>query len=554
MKQNPTDKRKVMVIGHRNPDTDSICSAIAYANLKNLTTTGPVYVPCRAGEPNQEIAYVLNRFGLEPPRRCLDVSPQVQDIDVRMVDSVDGETTMRHAWEIMRDIDASTLSVTDKEGHLTGIISLTDVATANMDVEGTGVLAEANTSYDQIARTLNGTVLIGDGSVRMDKGKIVIGASSPESLESIVQEGDIVILANRYETQFCAIELGAACLVLCLDAPVSRTIAKLAADRGCTIISTPCNTYEVARLINQSAPLRHYMVRDNLLTFSLTTPIEEVQKVMGKVRHQYFPVLDAKGRYYGMISRRNLLNLRRKQLILVDHNEKTQAVDGFEQAEILEIIDHHRLGNLETSGPVYFRNQPVGCTATIVYQMYTEQGVEIAPNIAGILCSAILSDTLMFRSPTCTPMDEGAARALARIAGVEVEQLAAEMFEAGENVDGRTEVEVFQQDFKVFTNGDLHFGVGQGSYVSDKNRDKAKALLGPFLPEAMHSEHVQMMFYMFTSVLDESTDVLFYGKGAEELITSAFGVKAENGMVTLPGVISRKKQFIPALLNRLQQG
>ena len=550
---NQQEKGKVMVIGHRNPDTDSICSAIAYANLKNKTSDGTVYEACRAGEPNQETAYVLKRFRMKAPRRCLDVSPQVQDIDIRQVEGVDGQTTMRHAWETMRDAHASTLPITTQDGHLEGLITLTDVAMANMDVDGAGVLAAAHASLDQVCRTLNGTLITGDPNDRFEKGKIVIGAASPDAMEGMVQPGDVVILANRYETQLCAIELEASCIVVCIGSAVSRTIVKLAADRGCAIISTPYDTYEAARLINQSVPICHYMIKDDLMTFDLNTPVEEARTAMGKVRHQYFPVLDKKGRYQGMISRRNLLNLKRKQLILVDHNERTQAVEGFEQADILEIIDHHRLGNLETNSPLYFRNQPVGCTATIIYQMDGEQGVEITPEIAGILCSAILSDTLMFRSPTCTPLDESAARALAKIAGVEVEKLATEMFEAGENLTGKTASEVFLQDFKVFTNGDLRFGVGQGSYVSEKNRDQAKALLGPYLEETLKSERVDMVFYMFTSVLDQSTDVLYAGKGAEELMAGAFHVEAKDNMFTLPGVISRKKQLIPALISYLQQ-
>ena len=380
---NQQEKGKVMVIGHRNPDTDSICSAIAYANLKNKTSDGTVYEACRAGEPNQETAYVLKRFRMKAPRRCLDVSPQVQDIDIRQVEGVDGQTTMRHAWETMRDAHASTLPITTQDGHLEGLITLTDVAMANMDVDGAGVLAAAHASLDQVCRTLNGTLITGDPNDRFEKGKIVIGAASPDAMEGMVQPGDVVILANRYETQLCAIELEASCIVVCIGSAVSRTIVKLAADRGCAIISTPYDTYEAARLINQSVPICHYMIKDDLMTFDLNTPVEEARTAMGKVRHQYFPVLDKKGRYQGMISRRNLLNLKRKQLILVDHNERTQAVEGFEQADILEIIDHHRLGNLETNSPLYFRNQPVGCTATIIYQMYGEQGVEITPEIAG---------------------------------------------------------------------------------------------------------------------------------------------------------------------------
>lgn len=545
-------KAKVMVIGHRNPDTDSVCSAIAYAHLKSRIDPETRYEPCRAGELNQETAYVLSRFHMKTPRRVVDVSAQVQDIEIRDVEPVSGQTTMRRAWEIMRDKNVSMLPITDAQRHLEGVITLNDLGMANMDVEGTGVLAEANTSFEQIRETLNGTFVTGSGETRMNRGKIVIGAASPEALEEIVQPGDVVILANRYETHFCAIEMGAACIVVCMGAQVSKTIARLAEDRGCAIITTPCDTYEVARLINQSAPIAHYMIRDGILTFKLATSVEEARKVMGEVRLHYFPVLDKQDCYVGMISHRNLLNLRRKQVIFVDHNETTQAVEGHEQADILEIIDHHRLGDMQTNAPMYFRNQPVGCTATIIDQMFGEQCVEIPADIAGLLLSAILSDTLMFRSPTCTPMDIAAAKKLAKIANVEIETLAREMFEAGENVEGRTAAEVFMQDFKTFSCGELHFGVGQGSYVNEKNREAAKALLGPYLEEARRTEKLDMIFYMFTSVLDQESDVLCAGKDAEALLEGAFDTKASGGAFVLPGVISRKKQMIPAMIGYLQ--
>ena len=546
-------KRKVMVIGHRNPDTDSICSAIAYANLKNKTE-GPWFEACRAGEPNQETAYVLKRFHARPPRRCLNVSAEVQDIDIRRVPGVPGSTTMRRAWEKMRDTQANSQPIVAEDGRLEGMITLSDLAVANMDSLDTHALSNARTPIRNIVETLDGTVLAGDGEGVLEKGKIVIGAGSPEAMESMVETGDIVLVANRYESQLCAIEMEAACVVVCMGSAVAKTIVKMAAAHGCTLISTPYDTYAASCLIKQSVPIcAHMTPYEKLLSFLPTTPVEEAKKVMGRVRHVYFPVHTAKGKYLGLISRRNLLNLQRKQLILVDHNEKTQCVEGYEEAEILEVIDHHRIGSLETSGPVFFRNQPVGCTATIVYQMYREAGVEIEPDMAGLLLSAILSDTLAFRSPTCTRQDENAAGELARLAGVEIEDLASEMFEAGENLDGRAAEDVFFQDFKIFTHGDLRFGVGQGSYMSEKNRRKAAELLRPYLPEALKREGVQMIFFMLTSVKEESSQVLCAGEGAEELLSAAFGCRKEGESFVLPGVVSRKKQLIPAMLNTLQQ-
>jgi manganese-dependent inorganic pyrophosphatase len=264
--------------------------------------------------------------------------------------------------------------------------------------------------------------------------------------------------------------------------------------------------------------------------------------------------LDEDGKFCGMISRRNIINLRKRRIILVDHNEATQAVEGFDQAEILEIIDHHRIGNLQTAGPVYFRNQPVGCTATIVTQMYDENGIEPTPQIAGLLLAAILSDTLMFRSPTCTPLDERTARRLAVLAGVEVETFASEMFEAGEKLDGKTAEEVFLQDFKVFMCGDIRFGVAQGSYMTRSNLQAAQQLLTPYLPEAARKQNVEDLYMLLTDVPKEESVVICTGRHASGMLKDGFEVPLEaDGSAVLPGVVSRKKQFIPKIMEAYQE-
>ena len=306
-------------------------------------------------------------------------------------------------------------------------------------------------------------------------------------------------------------------------------------------------------MITQAAPVRHYMKSDGLLTFTLDSSVDDATKIMASVRHRYFPVLDHDGSYLGVISRRNLLNLHKKQLILVDHNEKSQAAEGLEEAEVLEIIDHHRINALETDGPVYFRNVPVGCTCTIVYQMYRENGVEIDPSTAGLMLSAILSDTLMFHSPTCTPTDERAAQALAEIAGVELEEYADAMFEAGGDVTGRTAEEIFRGDFKIFTSRDIRFGVGQGSYMSDKNRKASQALVGPYLETALNKQGLNYIFYMFTDIRTSSTELLMAGEGAQQVIARAFRTEVKDGAALLPGVVSRKKQMIPALMEAIKE-
>ena len=549
----PKEAHKVVVIGHRNPDTDSICSAIAYAELKNRTST-LVCEPRRAGKMNQETEFVLKKFGVTPPRMCTDVNPKIRDVDYREMPGIPGSTSLRRAWKIMRDQQIDTLSITSEDNELEGIITVKDLATANMDVFDTAVLAKSRTSYKNILETLNGTMVVGNADAVCTTGHIKIGTATPEMLESSVEKGDIVILSNRYESQLCAIEKEASLLIICNGAKVGRTIQRIADETGVAIMTTPVDTYAAGKLISQCAPISYYMTRDNILKFTLVTPVADVLRVMAKVRHRYFPILDEEGKYCGMVSRRNVIALRKRRIILVDHNEATQAVEGFDQAEILEIIDHHRIGSLETSGPVYFRNQPVGCTATIITQMYDENGVDIPPQIAGLLLAAILSDTLAFRSPTCTPVDENTAKRLAKIAGVDIEEFSTEMFEAGEKLDGKTPEEVFLQDFKVFMCGDIRFGVAQGSYMTRKNLQAAQALLQPYLEEARNKQNVEDLYMLLTDVPKEESVVICTGRYAAEVLSNGFESQpAADGSWTLPGVVSRKKQFIPAMMSAYQE-
>ena len=549
----PKEAHKVVVIGHRNPDTDSICSAIAYAELKNRTST-LVCEPRRAGKMNQETEFVLKKFGVTPPRMCTDVNPKIRDVDYREMPGIPGSTSLRRAWKIMRDQQIDTLSITSADNELEGIITVKDLATANMDVFDTAVLAKSRTSYKNILETLNGTMVVGDADAVCTTGHIKIGTATPEMLESSVEKGDIVILSNRYESQLCAIEKEASLLIICNGAKVGSTIQRIADETGVAIMTTPVDTYAAGKLISQCAPISYYMTRDDILKFTLVTPVADVLRVMAKVRHRYFPILDEDGKYCGMVSRRNVIALRKRRIILVDHNEATQAVEGFDQAEILEIIDHHRIGSLETSGPVYFRNQPVGCTATIITQMYDENGVDIPPQIAGLLLAAILSDTLAFRSPTCTPVDENTAKRLAKIAGVDIEEFSTEMFEAGEKLDGKTPEEVFLQDFKVFMCGDIRFGVAQGSYMTRKNLQAAQALLQPYLEEARNKLNVEDLYMLLTDVPKEESVVICTGRYAAEVLSNGFESRpAADGSWTLPGVVSRKKQFIPAMMSAYQE-
>lgn len=552
--QNRTEKR-VLVMGHRNPDTDSICSAIAYAYLKNQVNPTLHYEPRRAGDVSNETKFVLDYFGAEVPELCDDVSPQVEDLSVRRVAGVQGEMTMRDAWNLMRESNANTLPIVDENHRLEGIITMTDVATAYMDACDAHVMANAHTTYGAIAKTLGGVVIVGDSADSIKKGKIAVASGNDTAMSNIIEKGDTVILSNRVESQLMAIELGADCMIATVGTDVPQIIQTMARQNGVTVIATPCDTYTTARLISQSAPVSYFMTKGDLLAFRLTDSVEDVQKVMVKVRHRYFPVLDENGDYYGMISRRNMMDMKKKQIILVDHNEPGQAVDGLNDADVLEIIDHHRLGSgLQTAAPVYFRNQPVGCTATIIYQLYQENGVEIPREIAGLMCSAILSDTLAFRSPTCTAADEAAGRALAMIAGIEIISYASEMFEAGASLEGKSARDIFYTDFKPFSSGEVHFGIGQSSFMSDRSAQAAKELLMPYLKEVLEHEKLDMICYMLTNILEESTELIFAGKDAAAIVAASFpGFEVGAESAILPGVVSRKKQMVPNLTRGISE-
>lgn len=546
------ENKKVWVVGHKNPDTDSICSAIAYANLKNKTSEGK-FEPKRAGELNEETKYVLKTFGAKTPGLITDVGAQVKDIEIRRTPGVSGKISLKRAWEMMKEQNVVTLPVTDAENNLEGIIITQDIATSYMDVYDNCILSRAKTQYKNILDTLEGTLLCGNEHAYFTGGKVLVGSANPEIMEEYIDDDDLVIMGNRYEAQICALEANVSCMIVAGNPKISKTIIKIAEEKNCVLITTSYDTYTTARLINQSMPIKFFMRRENLVSFETEEYIDDVRDIMSKERHRDFPILDEDGKYVGMISRRNLLNMRKKQLILVDHNEKSQAVDGIAGADILEIIDHHRIGSLETMSPVFFRNQPLGCTGTIIYQMYQEQGIEITKEIAGLLCSAILSDTLMYRSPTCTPMDKLVAEELARIAGINTEEHAKAMFQAGSDFGSKTPEEIFYQDFKAFSQNGVDFGVGQISAMTQDELEQVKEKLLPYLKEAMSERKISMVFVMLTNIIDETTYLICDGAEADHLVEAAYHVHKENDYHVLHGVVSRKKQLIPMFMSALQE-
>ena len=546
-------KRDIFVIGHKNPDTDSICAAISYAYLKNQSGDKKTYVAKRAGAVNEETRYVLERFGVEEPPLVSYAGAQIKDINIRKTAGVSNQISLKRAWELMKKLEVVTLPVTNQFGKLEGVIVTKDIATSYMDVLDNCVLSKARTQYKTIAETIDGEVYAGNEHAHFVRGKVVIATSNPEYMADYIEDDDLVILGDREEAQMQAIRSNASCIIIGGGLEVAEEVKKLAEKRDCVIITTPFDTFSVARLINQSMPIKQYMTRRELVTFDIDDYVDDVKDVMSRVRHRDFPVLGSNGNYVGMISRRNLMNMQKKQIILVDHNEKSQAVDGIGEAEILEIIDHHRLGSLETVSPVYFRNQPLGCTSTIIYQMYQEQRVEIPKEIAGLLLSAIISDTLMFRSPTCTPFDKGVAKRLAEIADVDIEDHAKKMFRAGSDFKNKTTEEIFYQDFKIFHTEDCDFGVAQISAMSGEELEQIGEQLRPFLPQVLGEKRLNMVYVMLTDILEESSKIIFAGEDAGKILAHAFKKQEDADGILLDGIISRKKQMIPTLMNEMSE-
>lgn len=544
--------KKIIITGHKNPDTDSICSALAYAEIKNRITNTDNYVARRAGEINGETKFVLEKFGVDVPEYIDNVATQVRDMEIRRTPGVPKEMTIKEAWDIMGKSEAVTQPITEND-KVIGLITKGDIARTFMDAESSSFLSTTSPRFNDIAATIDGRIVSGEGDRLFSKGKVLVGAALVERMRGAVQPHDLVILVDRRENQIGALNSGADCIILCLGAKAAADVIELAGEKDAVIIETELDTFSVSREINKSVPLGAFMTHDSIRSFKLDDYTDDVKSAMGATRHRAFPVTDSRGHYIGTVSRRNLLNIRRKQVILVDHNEKSQAVDNIDDADILEIVDHHRLGTIQTLQPIYFNLQPVGCTATILYQMYIEKGIDVPKHIAGLLCAAIVSDTLMFRSPTCTTQDKMAAGALALIAGIDIEKFASEMFEAGSDLGDKSAEEIFYQDYKKFTFGGTSFGVGQISSMNEGELNKIKSRLLPIMEHECGKNNVSMVFFLLTNIRESSSEMLYAGDNARELIINAFGdVSETDGGFAVEGLLSRKKQLIPAFMDAIQ--
>lgn len=539
----------IYITGHKNPDTDSICAAIGYAEFKNRTGNVPA-VPVRLGEINRETNFILNYFGVQPPEFIETVKAQVSDLNIDTAVPLSPQISLKTAWSIMRKNNLKTLPVVDDEDKLLGIATLSNLTSCYMDIWDNTILAKSNASLDNILETLSAKCLYTAEENQKFSGKVVVAAMQPKSAQAFIENGDIVICGDRDDSQDIAIENKASLIIITGNHELNDEIIEKAKSTNCSIISTPYDSFTAARLITLSVPVGYVMTKENLVCFRTDDFVEDIKDIMLETRYRSYPVLGSDGKVVGSISRFHLISAKKKKVILVDHNERSQSVNGIEDAEVLEVIDHHRIADIQTGLPIYFRNEPVGSTSTIVASIFFDNGIRPSKKTASLLCAAIISDTLLFKSPTSTNTDRMILKRLAEICDLDVEKFAKEMFKAGTSLQGRTAKELLHEDFKVFSLGKLKVGVAQVSTMDIESFDTLKSDMLTLMDNEAEHESYDLLILMLTDILKGGSLLLVAGQ-KKEVVSQAFKVKLEDSSVYVPGVLSRKKQVIPPLTNAI---
>ncbi|MEG0296343.1 MAG: putative manganese-dependent inorganic diphosphatase [Clostridium sp.] len=537
----------IYVTGHKNPDSDSICAAYAYSEFKNKMGSIPT-VPVRLGNVSQETQYILDYFGAKAPEFLKTVRLTVADLQFDKVNSVNPEISLKMAWNIMKKNNVKTLPVADANNHLLGVLAVSNLTSCYMDIWDNRILAKSNTSLHNIVDTLSAQVA-NEGTHEFP-GKIVVTAMQPGSMIDHIDAGDIAIVGDRPEVQEALLNNNISLLIITGSLTPGQEILKLAAEKNITVIVTPHDSFTASRLIIQSIPVGYVMVKENLVTFNTNDLVDDVKKIMVESRFRSYPVLDSNGRVAGTVSRFHLISDHKKKVIQVDHNERGQSVDGLEEAEVIEIIDHHRVADIQTNNPIYFRNEPIGSTSSIVAKCFFENDITPSKEAAGLLCGAIISDTLLFRSPTCTPVDIKLCKKLAEIAGIKIDDFAKEMFKAGTSLKGKTVEEIFNQDFKPFSIEDTKVGIAQVNTMDIEGFMPLKAEMLQYMGQKAKEAGLDMVMLLLTDILNEGSQILVAGE-KPEIVEKAFKVTLKDDEAFLPGVLSRKKQVVPPITNAI---
>lgn len=536
----------VYVSGHKNPDTDSICSAIAYSYLLNATNKYNA-VPVRLGEVNRETEYILKRFGVEHPVLLKTVKQKVEDLNYDKVTVFSKDLTLKTAWFLLKQQNLKSAPILDEHGQLLGLLSTSNIIEGYMDQWDSEVLKKAKTPVENVIDTLEANVIYLNEALKVINGDIHIAAMSGNEAKKRIHENDVVIVGgDRSDDLEELISVKPSLIILTGSLTSNEHVVNKCKEQGISIVSTPFNTYQTSQQIVQAVPVEYVMIKGDIKTFSTDDTLDYMKEVMSETRYRGYPVIDLNNRCVGSISRFALLKGLRKKVILVDHNERGQSIPGIEEADILEIVDHHRVADIQTVGPLLFRGEPLGSTATIVTRMFEEQDVEMPSHIAGLLLGAVVSDTLLFKSPTCTPVDTKIAKKLAQIAGVDIQEFAMEMFKAGTSLVGKTVDEIFNQDFKKFSFDNLQVGVAQVNSMDIEGFLPYKKDMLDYMNKFAEDNNLEFTLLLLTDIINANSEI-FVGGPRPELVEKAFNVQLTDRQGTLEGVISRKKQVVPAI-------
>lgn len=526
---------EVFVTGHRNPDTDSIVAAISYANLRHALGDGN-YIAARIGEINDETRKLLERFGFPEPVLLNDMRTQVSDLDFDRPTALNTSVTIEHAWSIMRENSLGSVPIANEDGTLYGMLSMGDVS--NYDISTLNDNHIESIPLFNLISAVQGT-LVNEFALDIHPISGNVHLAMPQSYDDRRTGADCVLVCgDQPDVIDRAIADGVGCVIIC-RAALKREWASVS---GTTIIATPLSAARVMRIIYQSAPVERICSSKDLVSFHLSDHIDDVREIMLKSRFRNYPILDRDEKVVGMLARFHLLRPRRKQVVLVDHNEVAQSVKGLEQVDVLEIIDHHRLADIQTSQPVSMRNEPVGSTNTIIAAMYQENGVLPSKNMAGLMAGAILSDTVLFKSPTCTKRDVSMAERLAKIAGVSLDELGASLFSF--NLDKPAE-ELFRADYKEFHISGHNIAVSQITCDASEKLLERKDEFLAIMDKLKKKNSFETVLLMITDVLLEGSRIIYVG--SDDDIRRAFSAEPKGNTFFLPGIMSRKKQIIPML-------
>lgn len=536
---------KVYITGHKNPDSDSICSAIAYAEYKNASGNMKA-VPVRLGDINRETKFILDYFEIEVPKLLETVRLSVEDLKFDKIASITPDISLRMALELMKSNNLNSISVIDENEQLLGIITISDIIQSYIDVWDNRILGKSKTSIDNIIDTLSATPIYIPKNIRGFKGKLLVLSMEADTIGKHIEEDDIVICGNRKDLQNIAIKKNVSLMVVTGDAKVDEEILKKAKEKDISIISTPQDTFTTSRLITQSVPVDYVFTRDKVVVFKKDDLVDDVKVKMAQTRYRSYPVIDHNNKVVGLISRYHLISSMKKKIILVDHNERSQSIDGVEEAEILEIIDHHRVADVFTGTPIYFRNEPVGSTATIIASIFFENGRRPSKKIAGILAAAIISDTLLFKSPTTTNTDKIILKRLEKIIDIDVKEFGMKMFKAGTSLTGKTPRELLKEDFKEFTINEDKIGIAQVYTMDPESLEDMRLDLLELMEKRKEEEGYTTFILMLTDIFNESSEMVLVGENKEE-IGEIFGKTIEKSSFYAPGILSRKKQVVPPI-------